>query len=169
MYCRRYGEAWAALAAAKQLHGPGPQYRPDDYAAELRQLRSAFPAAAQGQAGAGSQAGRALRGVADLAGRLGLLRLQQWIGNEPAAAAAGAEVAPGGACAQPASAGQAAVLRAARAAGPAPPGPRPILLVGLPRSGGTLLEQVLSRRAGGSSSRRLWLPAHARSGCHPCQ
>jgi hypothetical protein len=177
MSIRRYGEAWAALARAKQLHGPGLQYEPEDYAGLLASLSAAFPPPGQGGGGSarqqqqrdaaaaaggaavqrplgaavamsGSHAWQALRGKVGLSSRQDVQqqpaptqKLPQWLREEPVVAAEG--LAGGGASSSPSTASP-------------PPGglqqtqlqvfgPRPILVAGLPRSGSSLLEQILSR------------------------
>lgn len=200
--CRRHDEAWAALATAKVLTGPGPEWEAEDYRAMLEDLAVIFPPAEEAAAGAGVE-------VVDEDEEGGDEEAQGQGGQEeappqPASAAgapaaapaeqqgAGAAGAAGGAAqrlgraaaragaalAEAASSLRAWLARVAKAVGgggraseqgaPAPaPGPskfahlgevRPIFVTGLPRSGSTLIEQILSRCGSCHPAAALTLP-----------
>lgn len=186
--CRRRDEAWAALATAKVLTGPGPEWEADDYRAMLEDLAIIFPPAEEAAAGAGVEVVEEDdAGGAEEEGPEGQAEARSppaETGNPPGGSPAQRHVQRlGWAAAQARDAlGQAAervgawLARAARAAGgggraaasgqgaPAPaPAPgkfahlaelRPIFVTGLPRSGSTLIEQILSRCAWPGAGRR---------------
>lgn len=170
--CRRHSEAWAALATAKTLSGPGPEWEAEDYAAMLEDLAIIFPPAEEAAAGAGvevvdeddavpsgragprgrepaaeqpaaSTAGGMLQRLGHVAARAGATLSWAvsagcaWLAHAARAAGAG-----GGAPAQAVSAALPAASRFGHL-----PEVRPIFVTGLPRSGSTLIEQILSRWA----------------------
>ncbi|KAL4419928.1 hypothetical protein ABPG75_007026 [Micractinium tetrahymenae] len=176
---KRHDEAWAALATAKVLSGPCPEWEAEDYQAMLEDLAVIFPPAEAAAAGAGVEVVDE-----DEDGMEEAEKAQQQgpEANGTAAAAggpAGADAAAGGlaqrlshagkqaaaALAQAAAAARAWLAGAARAAGVGGHGAgqaasssavpaismfahlgeiRPIFVTGLPRSGSTLIEQILS-------------------------
>lgn len=138
---RRYDEAWRALGEAKRRHATKHAYKPVDFQrlADATMARFPLPAGApqqQAQQQAEEQARQ---------------------GQERAEAAA--EAAPGVHpvldVAAVAAASAAAAQRAQAEGGSAgAPRLRPIFVVGLPRSGSTLAEQILARWVGGGGCGR---------------
>ena len=184
--CRRYREAFAALAEAKRLHKAKHNYTDKNYTSALNDVVALFPlpgnddaaadAAAEpaqaegGGASLGSQAADAAEPVpvashaalpqlvqrtvassgAWLRGLLSSLAAQLQHGGAaapsgPPAAAAVAE-GPAAAAAAAVAAGGEAVAEEAASGGLDAEEMIPIFVVGMPRSGSTLIEQILARQ-----------------------